>query len=142
SRQVLNDHRTSRTVRDWEITECKRNAPTGKRLTGQELARWDSYNRPMTRAAERGKRTAALVTLPVLPIAWFVALQEQPPWMPAAYLGYLLLVIVVPGTMFWRRLTGGAGWLSADVILGTAFGLAVEALIYPIGMLFKMPFAA
>ena len=59
----------------------------------------------MTRAAGRGKRTAALVTLPVLPIAWFVALQEQPPWMPAAYLGYLLLVIVVPGTMFWRRLS-------------------------------------
>ncbi|WP_350279433.1 hypothetical protein [Kribbella sp. HUAS MG21] len=96
----------------------------------------------MTRAAGRGKRTAASVTLPVLPIAWFVALQEHPPWMPAAYLGYLLVVIVVPGTMFWRRLTGGVGWRSADVVLGTAFGLAVEALIYPLGMLFKMPFAA
>jgi hypothetical protein len=78
----------------------------------------------------------------VLPIAWFVALQEHPPWMPAAYLGYLLIVIVVPGTMFWRRLTGGVGWLFADVVLGTAFGLAVEALIYPLGMLFGMPFAA
>jgi hypothetical protein len=90
----------------------------------------------------RGKRAAALVSLPVLPLAWFVALQEHPPWMPAAYLGYLLVVIVVPGTMFWRRLTGGVGWLSADVVLGTAFGMAVEALLYPIGMLFKMPFAA
>jgi hypothetical protein len=83
-----------------------------------------------------------MVTLPVLPIAWFVALQEHPPWMPAAYLGYLLVVIVVPGTMFWRRLTGGVGWLSADVVLGTAFGLAAEALVYPLGMLFGMPFAA
>ncbi|WP_432886229.1 hypothetical protein ACQPYH_03130 [Kribbella sp. CA-245084] len=94
------------------------------------------------RAAGRGKRIAALASLPVLPVAWFVALQEHPPWMPAAYLGYLLVVIVVPGTMFWRRLTGGVGWFSADIVLGTAFGLAVEALLYPIGMLFKMPFAA
>ena len=44
--------------------------------------------------------------------------------------------------MFWRRLTGGTGWFAADAVLGTAFGLAVEALIYPIGMLFDMPFAA
>ncbi|WP_329005151.1 hypothetical protein OHA18_17395 [Kribbella sp. NBC_00709] len=94
------------------------------------------------RAPGRGKRAAALASLPVLPLAWFVALQEHPPWMPAAYLGYLLVVIVVPGTMFWRRLTGGVGWFSADVVLGTAFGLAVEALVYPIGMLFKMPLAA
>ncbi|WP_185759294.1 hypothetical protein [Kribbella jejuensis] len=94
------------------------------------------------RTTGRGKPTAALASLPVLPLAWFVALQEHPPWMPAAYLAYLLLVIVVPGTMFWRRLTGGVGWLSADVILGTAFGLAVEALVYPLGMLFDMPFAA
>ncbi|GAA3147948.1 hypothetical protein JOF29_005484 [Kribbella aluminosa] len=96
----------------------------------------------MIRAAGRGKLTAAMVTLPVLPIAWFVALQEHPVWMPAAYLGYLLIVIVIPGTMFWRRLTGGAGWRSADIVLGTAFGLAAEALLYPLGMLFKLPFAA
>jgi hypothetical protein len=83
-----------------------------------------------------------MVSLPVLPLAWFVALQEQPPWMAGAYLGYLLVVIAVPGTMFWRRLTGGTGWFAADVVLGTSFGLAVEALVYPIGMLFSMPFAA
>ncbi len=83
-----------------------------------------------------------MVTLPVLPLAWFVGLQEQPPWMPAAYLGYLLVVIVVPGTVFWRRLTGGTGWFTTDVVLGTAFGLAVAALLYPIGMVFSMPFAA
>ncbi|GAA1577029.1 MULTISPECIES: hypothetical protein [Kribbella] len=96
----------------------------------------------MIRAAGRGKLTAAMVTLPVLPIAWFVALQEHPVWMPAAYLAYLLVVIVIPGTMFWRRLTGGVGWRSADVVLGTAFGMAAEALVYPLGMLFKVPFAA
>ncbi|GAB2629983.1 hypothetical protein GCM10009743_00290 [Kribbella swartbergensis] len=83
-----------------------------------------------------------MVSLPVLPLAWFVALQEHPPWMPGAYLGYLLVVIVVPGTMFWRRLTGGTGWFTTDVVLGTAFGLAVEALFYPIGMVFSMPLAA
>ncbi|MEU4603178.1 hypothetical protein AB0F43_09385 [Kribbella sp. NPDC023972] len=90
----------------------------------------------------RGTRLAAMVSLPVLPLAWFVALQEHPPWMPGAYLGYLLVVIVVPGTMFWRRLTGGTGWFTTDVVLGTAFGLAVEALLYPLGMVFSMPFAA
>lgn len=90
----------------------------------------------------RGRRLAAIASLPVLPLAWFVALQEHPPWMPAAYLGYLVVVIVVPGTMFWRRLTGGTGWFAADVVLGTSFGLAVETLVYPIGMLFGMPFAA
>ncbi|HEY4568930.1 MAG TPA: hypothetical protein VIH10_05670 [Kribbella sp.] len=94
------------------------------------------------RTAGRGKHWAALASLPVLPLAWFVALQEHPPWMPAAYLVYVLIVIVVPGTMFWRRLTGGTGWFAADVVLGTSFGLAVEALIYPVGMLFSMPFAA
>jgi hypothetical protein len=83
-----------------------------------------------------------MVSLPVLPLAWFVALQEHPPWMPGAYLGYLLVVIVVPGTMFWRRLTGGTGWFTTDVVLGTAFGLAVEALLYSLGMVFSMPFAA
>ncbi|TCO47625.1 hypothetical protein EV646_105178 [Kribbella antiqua] len=87
-------------------------------------------------------RVAAVVSLPVLPLAWFVALQEHPPWMPGAYLGYLLVIIAVPGTMFWRRLTGGTGWFLADAVLGTAFGLAVETLLYPIGMLFSMPFAA
>ena len=93
-------------------------------------------------AAVRGKRVAAMVSLPVLPLAWFVALQDDPPWMAGAYLGYLLIVVVVPGTMFWRRLTGGSGWFTADVVLGTAFGLAIEALVYPLGMLFSMPFAA
>ncbi|TCO17659.1 hypothetical protein EV652_117112 [Kribbella steppae] len=101
-----------------------------------------SAGRGKRAARVRGARVAALVSLPVLPLAWFVGLQEQPPWMPGAYLGYLLVVIVVPGTMFWRRLTGGTGWFTTDVVLGTAFGLAVEALFYPIGMVFSMPFAA
>jgi hypothetical protein len=83
-----------------------------------------------------------MASVPVLPLAWFVALQEHPPWMPAAYLGYLVVVIAVPGTLFWRRLTGGSGWFTADAVLGTVFGLAVEALLYPLGMLFSMPFAA
>ncbi len=85
---------------------------------------------------------AGLVSLPVLPLAWFVGLQEHPVWMPIAYLAYFLVVIAIPGTMFWRRLTGGTGWFAVDAVLGTAFGLAVEALVYPVGMLFSMPFAA
>ncbi|WP_433014290.1 hypothetical protein [Kribbella sp. CA-294648] len=87
-------------------------------------------------------RLAAMVSLPVLPLAWFIALQDHAPWMAAAYLVYLVLVIAVPGTLFWRRLTGGTGWFTVDVALGTAFGLAVEALIYPIGRYFDIPLAA
>jgi len=87
-------------------------------------------------------RAAGFASLPVLPLAWFVGLQEHPVWMPIAYLAYFVVVLAVPGTMFWRRLTGGTGWFAVDVVLGTAFGLAVEALVYPIGMLFDMPFAA
>ncbi|MDX6263276.1 MAG: hypothetical protein QOH84_4964, partial [Kribbellaceae bacterium] len=85
---------------------------------------------------------ASLASLPVLPLAWFIALQDHAPWMSGAYLGYLLLVIAVPGTLFWRRLTGGTGWFAVDAALGTSFGLAVEALIYPIGRYFDIPLAA
>jgi hypothetical protein len=83
-----------------------------------------------------------MASLPVLPVAWFIALQEHPLWMPIGYLGYLLVVIAIPGTLFWRRLTGGTGWFTADVALGTAFGLAVEAFIYPVGRYFDIPLAA
>ncbi|MEI8407979.1 MULTISPECIES: hypothetical protein [unclassified Kribbella] len=111
-------------------------------ITPGRRAKRMSAGRGKRKAPGRGARLAAMVSLPVLPMAWFVALQEHPPWMPGAYLGYLLVVIVVPGTMFWRRLTGGTGWFTTDVVLGTAFGLAVEALLYPLGMVFSMPFAA
>ncbi len=87
-------------------------------------------------------RLAAMVSLPVLPLAWFIALQDHAPWMAGAYLGYLLIVIAIPGTLFWRRLTGGTGWFTVDAALGTAFGLAVEALVYPIGRYFDIPLAA
>ncbi|MFC9687493.1 hypothetical protein ACFTSF_03070 [Kribbella sp. NPDC056951] len=100
------------------------------------------WGRGERRRSGRGMSTAGLVSLPVLPLAWFVGLQEHPVWMPIAYLAYFLVVIAIPGTMFWRRLTGGTGWFTVDVVLGTAFGLAVEALVYPVGMLFSMPFAA
>ena len=90
----------------------------------------------------RGTGLAAMVSLPVLPVAWFIALQEHPVWSSIAYLGYLIVVIAIPGTLFWRRLTGGTGWFTADVALGTGFGLAVEALIYPVGRFFDIPLAA
>jgi len=87
-------------------------------------------------------RLAAMVSLPVLPLAWFIALQDHAPWMSGAYLGYLLIVIAIPGTLFWRRLTGGTGWFTVDAVLGTSFGLAVEAIVYPIGRYFDIPLAA
>lgn len=90
----------------------------------------------------RASSVAALVSLPVLPIGWFLALQAHPAWIPAAYLGYLLAVIAVPGTIFWRRLTGGSGWRAVDCVLGTTFGLALEVLIYPVGRWLDVPIAA
>ncbi|MFK4083881.1 hypothetical protein ACI2LF_07230 [Kribbella sp. NPDC020789] len=108
----------------------------------QKKKRFRLRRRGERRLSGRGARVAGLVSLPVVPLAWFVGLQDHPVWMPIAYLAYFLVVIAVPGTMFWRRLTGGTGWFAVDAVLGTAFGLAVEALVYPIGMLFSMPFAA
>lgn len=92
----------------------------------------------MTRPG-RGARLAAMASLPVLPLAWFLALRDLPVWMSAAYLGYLLIVIAIPGTLFWRRLSGGTGWFAVDVVLGTTFGLAVEALLYPLGRWVDIP---
>ncbi|ADB29638.1 hypothetical protein Kfla_0516 [Kribbella flavida DSM 17836] len=90
----------------------------------------------------RATTVAALASLPALPLGWFVALQAHPAWIPAAYLGYLLVVIAVPGTMLWRRLTGGTGWFVVDAALGTTFGLACEALVYPLGRWLDVPMVA
>ena len=90
----------------------------------------------------RAASVAALASLPVLPLGWFVALQALPAWIPATYLAYFLVVIAVPGTLFWRRLTGGTGWFAVDAVLGTTFGLACEALIYPLGRWLDVPLAA
>jgi hypothetical protein len=56
-----------------------------------------------------------------------------------AYLAYLLVVISAPGTLLWRRMTGGSGWLAVDAVLGTGFGLGLEALIYPLGRWLDIP---
>ena len=56
-----------------------------------------------------------------------------------AYLAYLAGVLVLPGTVLWRRLTGGSGWLPVDVFLGTAFGVALECLVYPLGRWLGVP---
>jgi hypothetical protein len=85
---------------------------------------------------------AALASVPVLPLGWFVGLQAQNARIPAAYLGYLLVVIAIPGTVFWRRLTGGTGWFAVDAVLGTTFGLACEALVYPLGRWLDIPMLA
>jgi hypothetical protein len=92
----------------------------------------------------RGRATlvAPLASLPVLPLGWFAGLHAQSAWMPAAYLGYVVVVLSIPGTLFWRRLTGGCGWFAVDAVLGTTFGLACEALIYPLGRWLDVPLAA
>ncbi|TWD81078.1 hypothetical protein FB561_2182 [Kribbella amoyensis] len=82
---------------------------------------------------------AALASLPVLPLGWYAGLQAHPAWIPAAYFGYLLVVIAIPGTMLWRRLTGGTGWFAVDAVLGTLFGLACEVVLYPLGRWLDIP---
>ncbi|WP_027341277.1 hypothetical protein [Hamadaea tsunoensis] len=48
----------------------------------------------------------------------------------AKFSAYLLLVVVVPGTLLWRLLRGGSGLLAADVAAGTALGYALSVLVY------------
>lgn len=91
------------------------------------------------KSPNRGAGAMALASLPVLPLCWLLALQAHPLSVPLGYLTYLLLVIAVPGTLLWRRLTGGTGWFAVDAILGTAFGLALECLVYPVGRWLDVP---
>lgn len=92
----------------------------------------------MTRSGT-ASRVAALTSLPALPLCWFVALHAHPAWVALAYLAYLLVVISAPGTLLWRRLTGGSDWFAVDAVLGTGFGLALEAMIYPLGRWLDIP---
>lgn len=48
----------------------------------------------------------------------------------ALYLGWLLLAVVVPGTLIWRALRGDARSFVEDVASGSALGVAMEILIY------------
>ncbi|NUR31030.1 MAG: hypothetical protein HOV83_35140, partial [Catenulispora sp.] len=48
----------------------------------------------------------------------------------AKFAAYLLVVVVVPGTLLWRLLRGGSGLLAADVAAGTALGYALTVLAY------------
>jgi hypothetical protein len=74
----------------------------------------------MTRAGA-ASRVAALASLPALPLCWFAALQAHPASVALAYLAYLLVVVAAPGTLLWRRLTGGSGWLAVDAVLDIRF---------------------
>src|SRR4051812_44745873 len=91
------------------------------------------------RRAGTASRVAALASLPALPLCWFVALHAQPSPAPLIYPAYLLAVIAAPGTLFWRRLTGGTGWFAVDAVLGTMFGLALECLVYLPGRWLDVP---
>ncbi|HEY3002845.1 MAG TPA: hypothetical protein VGJ44_10900 [Kribbellaceae bacterium] len=59
--------------------------------------------------------------------------------MALAYLAYVAGVLVLPGTVLWRRLAGRSGWLLVDAFLGTAFGVALECLVYVPGRRFGVP---
>lgn len=56
-----------------------------------------------------------------------------------AHVAYLVIVLGLPGTVFWRRLTGGSGWLTVDIFLGAICGVALECLLYPLGRWLGMP---
>lgn len=57
----------------------------------------------------------------------------------AAFSCYLVLGIVLPGTLLWRTLTGRATSLPADIAAGTALGYAMETLTYIVARWLDLP---
>jgi hypothetical protein len=57
----------------------------------------------------------------------------------AVFLGYLLLEIVLPGTLLWRLLRRGGRSFVEDVAAGTALGYAVEVATYIPGRAVGVP---
>jgi hypothetical protein len=51
-------------------------------------------------------------------------------WDLLRFSAYVLGAIVVPGTLLWRALRGGAGLIAVDLSAGAALGYALEVLAY------------
>jgi hypothetical protein len=80
-----------------------------------------------------------VIALAAMPGTWMLGLSDISPLIPLVHLSYLILVLGLPGTICWRRLTGGSGWLAVDAVIGTTFGIALECLIYPLGRWLDIP---
>lgn len=98
---------------------------------------------PTTVSVSRPRFGHGHASLPLIVTAiagiWFGGLLTQPVRPAAAYLGYVVVVVAVPGVIGWRLLTGGSGWRFADLVLGTGFGLALSMPTYLIGRAVGVP---
>jgi hypothetical protein len=61
---------------------------------------------------------------------WVLDYYEVPPAELATFGAYLLLVIMLPGTLLWRALSGGSRFLVLDMAAGSVLGYALEVVAY------------
>ncbi|WP_344618802.1 hypothetical protein [Dactylosporangium salmoneum] len=88
---------------------------------------------PLAVAATPARRAAA-AWVPPATVAVLVAAGLKFYGVPlpttAMFAGYVLLGVVLPGTLIWRAIRGRSGWLVEDLAAGLAVGYAGEVLAY------------
>ncbi|NUO96719.1 MAG: hypothetical protein HOW59_02175, partial [Nonomuraea sp.] len=91
------------------------------------------------------RRTGALRLLPALFAASLAVTALASGGVPLSDMGvfgaYVLLGLTVPGTLWWRALSGTPRSLAADVAAGTALGYALEVLTYIPARWLDVPYA-
>lgn len=91
--------------------------------------------------AGSGWPPAALLVLATTALLWFYGVGVGT---TAAFAGYLVVCVVLPGTLVWRAATARATtpkgrWFGADVAAGTAVGYAGEVALYIVGRWVDLP---
>ncbi|WP_433053291.1 hypothetical protein [Dactylosporangium sp. CS-033363] len=78
----------------------------------------------------------ALLLVATFAVLWFY---RVPPLSTAIFVLYLALGVTLPGTLWWRLLRGGPGWLVADAASGLVVGYIGEVFCYVLARLIGAP---
>lgn len=97
---------------------------------------------PATRAgrlrwlAGSGWPPVALLVLATTAVLWFYGVDVGT---SAAFTGYIVGCVALPGTLVWRAVMNPGRWFGADVAAGTAVGYAGEVALYIVGRWVDVP---